>query len=141
MPNILNLLLEQLWSFNSKTRKIINKNGPWQYQNNNWTDIPSIGRPGLIKETSGNVLTLDIISGGVDLSPPDGSESQLWTFGITFKDGYFTLRNPKSGGYLTATSETSTTAEGIITSDKILLNIYLKRHWGTSIKDVRFLGR
>merc|ERR1711935_301602 len=52
---------KQLWSFNSKTRKIINKNGPWQYQNNNWTDIPSIGKPGLIKETSGNVLTLDII--------------------------------------------------------------------------------
>ena len=77
-------------------------------------------------------MTLDDISGGVVLSPPDGSESQLWTFGITFRDGYFTLRNPKSGGYLTATSETSTTAEGIITSDKILSNIYLKRNWPSS---------
>ena len=91
---------------------MINKNGPWQYQNNTWTEIPSIGTPGVIKETSGHVLTLDDISGGVVLSPPDGSESQLWTFGITFRDGYFTLRNP--GGYLTATSETSTSAEGNI---------------------------
>ena len=114
IPNILFLLLEQIWSFNSKTGKIINKNGPGQYQNNTWTEIPSIGTPGLITETSGNVLTLDYISGGVVLSSPDGSESQLWTFGITFRDGYFTLRNPKSGGYLTATSETSTTAEGIV---------------------------
>ena len=128
-PNISFLLLEQLWSFNSKTGKIINKNGPWQYQNNTWTEIPSIGTPGPIEEISGNVLTLDSLTLGVVLSPPDGSESQLWTFGITFRDGYFTLRNPKSGGYLTATSETSTTAEGIITSDKILSNIYLKRHW------------
>ena len=126
IPNNFFFLLEQLWSFNSETEKIINKNGPWQYQNNTWEGIPSIGTPGLIKETSGNVLTLDTSTGGVILSSPDGSDSQLWTFGITFKDGYFTLRNPKSGGYLTATSETSTTAEGNITSDKRLFNILIQ---------------
>ena len=71
-------------------------------------------------------MTLDDTSGGVVLSPTDGSESQLWTFGITFKDGYFTLRNPQSGGYLTATSETSTTAEGNITSDETLFNILIQ---------------
>ena len=125
IPNTyLFFLLEQLWSFNSETEKIINKNGPWQYQNNTWEEIPSIGTPGLIKETSGKVLTIS--GGGVILSPPDGSDSQLWTFGITFKDGYFTLRNPKSGGYLTAASETSTTAEGNITSDKTRFNILIQ---------------
>ena len=69
---------------------------------------------------------MTISGGGVILSPPDGSDSQLWTFGITFKDGYFTLRNPKSGGYLTATSETSTTAEGNFTSDKTRFNILIQ---------------
>ena len=42
----------------------------------------------------------------------DGSEAQLWTLDATFKDGYFTLKNPKSGGYLTATSSNSTSIEG-----------------------------
>ena len=66
--------------------------------------------PGLIKESSGKVLT---IGDGVILDFPDGegSEFQLWTLGITYKDGSFTLRCV-SGGYLTATSETSTSAEG-----------------------------
>ena len=50
---------------------------------------------------------------GVDLENlVDGSDSQLWTLDVTFKDDYFTLKNPKSGGYLTATSSNSTSIEG-----------------------------
>ena len=73
----------------------------------------------------------------VILSLPDGegSENQLWTLGTMFKNGYFTLRNPKSGGYLTATSETSTSAEGNITSAEILFD-FLKRdiNWAIWLK-------
>ena len=67
-------------------------------------------------------MTLD--KNEVILSLPDGegSENQLWTLGTMFKNGYFTLRNPQSGGYLTATSETSTTTDGDITT-------YLTKHF------------
>ena len=117
------LLLAQLWSYNPDTKELTNKNGPWQYQNYTWEELPSIGIPGLIKESSGNVLSIDDypVMNGVVLEPADGpngegSKFQLWTLGITYKDGSFTLRNPTNGGYLTATSENSTGAEGNITS-------------------------
>jgi hypothetical protein len=106
---------------------LTNRNGHWQYENYTWEEL-SFGKPGLIKESSGNVLTLDGKEITLTFPDGDGSDSQLWTLGIMYKDGSFTLRNPTSGGYLTATSETSTSAEGNITSDKILFNIYSKRH-------------
>ena len=80
---------------------------------------PTMGTPGLVKESEGKVLTLSIDGTAVVLDDPvsdDGSEYQMWTLGKTLRDDFndFTLFNPKSERYLTASSPNSTTAEGII---------------------------
>ena len=103
-------LAEQLWTYDNGSLK--NKNGAWQFGNLTWNELPEYGNPGIVQESSGKVLTIKE-GNGVDLEDlVNGSDSQLWTLDATFKDGYFTLKNPKSGGYLTATSSNSTSIEG-----------------------------
>ena len=98
---------------------LTNKNGPWQYQNQTWEKFPAEGIPGLMQNSNGSVLGLSndgTDSGTVVVLEPfdiDRLEFQIWTREKTYKDGYFTLINPVSGGYLTASGSSNTTIEGM----------------------------
>ena len=107
----------QLWKYDSITKTLTNKNadknGGWEHQRTKWT-LPAEGSTGPITDTessqllvyrSGNVVKID-----KDVS--DSFDEQMWFRSKTMIEGYFTLQNPSSEKFLTATSPKATTVTG-----------------------------
>ena len=105
------------WKTNNEN-KLLNISGQWQYQDNTWTTIPSAEEPeGYIKNSLGQFLSIKDESVTL-LDPKDFNSHSLTASGqkwqkIMVNDGYFTLRNPISGKFLTATNPTSVKVTGM----------------------------
>ena len=91
-----------LWKYDEVTGTLENKLGDWKYLEKKWT-IPDGDEIGTIEEvgTSKVVgLSTKRFQNEVILGPFDDSEGQKWTKSKATTNGYFTLKNPLSGKFI-----------------------------------------
>ena len=101
--------------------KLLNQNGPWVHQENAWT-LTAEGSEGNIEDqSSGKVLGL--LNNGTDIGTLVVLESkkrsvcskgQKWLRDTADEGGWFRLKNPLSGGVLTAQDQTIISITGTL---------------------------
>ena len=87
----------------------------WKHYDKIWKEVPANDEAGLI-EYGGNVLTFNAKGGKVVLKAKSGCcDEQNWLRSSITEEGWFTLKNVKSGRFLTAASseQLTTTMTGI----------------------------
>ena len=113
-------LLGQLWTLNTDTQFLENKNFPenkayiWDNQTELKWNLPDEGQEGYMEDaSSGLVLSIDL-EGAIwkaILEPKNDTNEQKW-FRRNTTDKYFTLENKETKRFLTAKSNFTTWVEG-----------------------------
>ena len=114
-----------MWKYHENNETLENKYGDWMHSNTRWR-LPNEEEDGTIEEiVTSNVLGLDNnstrLGTKVLLERYDGSEYQKWARSKTTRNGYFTLKCPISGKYLTSLRPSSPPS---ISSNSLIIHSY-----------------
>jgi len=124
LPKTLKQNDSQLWRFTKESSKLDNLySSSWKFEDNMWTLPSDEDKEGYI-EVKDSKMVLAINGEDVELEDKveNSASSQIWIRGSKNSEGYFSLKNKKTGKFLTVCIHTSQLWS--LTNDSRLNNLY-----------------